>query len=175
MTRRRYSDNERAEALAMLAANGGALERTAAQLGIPEATLRHWATGRRHPGPVHLYGEKKAQLSGRLEDLAHLLLDEMARPAKRRAASLQQAATSFAIAVDKMRLLREQPTMIPGPAPDPRKMTDEQLTAEIESLRRARAGASQGGEAPGNGEALAPPGGPGCGPASPPEAGGRVS
>src|SRR5262249_30829638 len=146
--------------------------RTAAQLGIPKGTLENWASARRHPEACQMAVEKKTALAGRLEDLAHLLLDEMARPDKRKGASLQQCATSFGIAVDKMRLLREQPTVIPGPLPDPRRMTDEQLSAEIESLRRAGAGATPGAEAPGNGEALAPPAGPVDGPASPPEAGG---
>jgi transposase-like protein len=160
MSKRRYTDTFRAEALAMLAANGGALERTAKQLGIPEATLRCWANGTRHSEAVQMCAEKKAALADRLEDLAHALLDSLARPEKRKAASLQQTATTFAIAVDKMRLLREQPTFIGTPGPDPRTMSEAELHAEIESLRRERAGPSPGARAAGNGEVLAPPAGP---------------
>jgi transposase-like protein len=151
MIRRRYSDEERAEALAMLSANGGGVERTAEQLGIPVETLRNWSQGRRHPEAVQMAADKKGPLADRLEHLAHVLLDELARPGKRAAAGLQQLATTFAIAVDKMRLLREQPTLIPGPFPDPRRLTDEQLRAEIESLRRAGAGAAPGPEVAGDG------------------------
>src|SRR5262245_42165815 len=67
MTRRRYTDAERAEALAVLAANGGAVEKTAAQLGIPEGTLENWANGRRHPEARQLAGDKKEAMADRLE------------------------------------------------------------------------------------------------------------
>jgi hypothetical protein len=44
--RRHYSDEDRAEALAVLDANAGNLKRTARDLGIPRATLQEWAGGR---------------------------------------------------------------------------------------------------------------------------------
>jgi 8-oxo-dGTP pyrophosphatase MutT (NUDIX family) len=43
--RRHYSDEERAEALAVLDANAGNLKRTARDLDIPRATLQEWAGG----------------------------------------------------------------------------------------------------------------------------------
>jgi transposase-like protein len=172
MIRRRYTDEERSLALAALAANAGSVERTAEQLGIPKDTLANWASGRRHPEAVLLAADKKAPLADRLEQLAHVLLDDLARPERRKTASLQQLATTFAIAVDKMRLLREQPTMIPGPMTDPRRMTDAELRAEIENLRRERAGPPAGTGPAGSDAPVAPPAGPLAGPAAPPEAGG---
>lgn len=51
MPRRRYSDSERAEALAALAANAGNRAKTARQLGIPRQTLAEWvAAGELAPG-----------------------------------------------------------------------------------------------------------------------------
>ena len=48
-TRRTYTDEFRATALAALAANGGDLARTAAALDVPDRTPRAWAAGERHP------------------------------------------------------------------------------------------------------------------------------
>ena len=42
MARRSYSDAERAEALAVLDANAGNVERTARHLGLPRKTLEGW-------------------------------------------------------------------------------------------------------------------------------------
>jgi transposase-like protein len=144
MIRRHYTDDERSDALAALAANGGNVEKTAEQVGVPAATLGHWAAGRRHPEALHMAGEKKEALADRLEALANQLVDDMGLPAKRKAANLRQLAVAFGVCIDKMRLLREQPTLIPGPWPDPRKMTDEQLAAEIARLQGEVAGAGAG-------------------------------
>ncbi len=46
MAKRRYSDQEKAEALAALDANGGNLLKTSEQIGIPRQTIQEWASGR---------------------------------------------------------------------------------------------------------------------------------
>lgn len=48
---RRYSDVERAEALAVLMANGGNLRQTSRQLKIPLTTLKQWAKDQTSPVP----------------------------------------------------------------------------------------------------------------------------
>jgi hypothetical protein len=53
--RRRYSDEDRAVALAALAANGNNLRRTARQLGIPRASLLAWRNGGRRGACRHCY------------------------------------------------------------------------------------------------------------------------
>ena len=58
MTRRRYTDNERAAALTALAANCGNVERTARELGIPRKTLAQWARGQRYPEAAQMSHEK---------------------------------------------------------------------------------------------------------------------
>jgi transposase-like protein len=107
---RRYSDAERAEALAALDANGGNVSKTARDLGLPRKTLAEWADGHIHSDVAELRQEKKIDLAARLEQIARQLAEAM--PEKMAAASLQQVATSMGIAIDKMQLLRGQPTNI---------------------------------------------------------------
>lgn len=47
MANREYAEEEKAQALAALAASGGEVSRTARQLGIPRRTLRGWAEAAR--------------------------------------------------------------------------------------------------------------------------------
>lgn len=108
--RRRYSDDDRASALAALAANGGNLARTSAALGIPEATLRQWATGKRHPEAVQMSDQKKAPLADAIEGIARQIADSL--PGKLPDADLKDASIAFGVLIDKMRLLRGEPTSI---------------------------------------------------------------
>ena len=136
---RQYSDEERANALAALAANGGNINRTAKQLGIPEKTLSNWANGKRHPESAQMGERKKGDMSDALEALAWKLLD--AWPKKIAKATLAQLATATGIAIDKMRLLREPSTAIAGG-----EMTDEErlsrLRELVERAKRRRLGLS---------------------------------
>lgn len=110
MAKRRYTDEERAQALAALTANGNNVSRTAGQIGIPPATLTSWHRGLRHPEATQMCHEKKGPLADRLEEVAGKLLDAIAD--KIQGASLQQIATAMGIAIDKARLLRGEPTAI---------------------------------------------------------------
>jgi transposase-like protein len=140
--RRRYSDEERAQALAALAANGGNISLTAKQLDIPIKTLSNWANGIRHPESAQMGNEKKKLMADVLEEIAWKLIDAI--PGKVKKAPLGQTVTSMAIAVDKMRLLRNLPTELPGAAQalDLSKLTDE----ELEEYDRLLAKAAIGGE-----------------------------
>lgn len=134
MPRRSYSEEDKAGALAALAANGGNVKQTSGQLGIPRKTLEHWANGEGVNGAVAELGhEKRADLAAKLEDVAHRLADAM--PAKIQAAGLQQVAVSLGISVEKARLLKGEPTSISGvPFPlDLEKLTDEQL-AQLDAI-----------------------------------------
>jgi transposase-like protein len=125
--KRSYTDEERGNALAALAANGGNVSRTAAALGIPAKTLEHWAKGERQPRSAQMGELKKGPLADAFEDLARQLLAGMT-PAKIADANLQQLATAAGIAVDKMQLLRGKPTGVTE------TRTPEQLDAEIRRL-----------------------------------------
>jgi transposase-like protein len=125
--RRHYTDEQRAEALAALAANGGNIKLTAAQLGIPRMTLADWANGACCEAVTELRHQKKQDLADALEALAYKLVEAAA--GKIADAPLQACATAAGIAVDKMLLLRNQPTVIAQT-----KMTDEEIDAEIRRL-----------------------------------------
>jgi transposase-like protein len=61
MARHHYTDEQRANALAALAANGGNANRAAKELGIPVRTLRNWGKGDRHPEAAEMGRQKKAR------------------------------------------------------------------------------------------------------------------
>lgn len=105
-SRRRYSDDERAAALAALAANGGNVQGTAKQLDLPERTLNHWANGRVNPTVAKNGEERKKDLAAAIEDLAHKLVGHCSKDGTISKASLVQAATALGIAVDKLQALR---------------------------------------------------------------------
>ncbi len=104
--KRRYSDQDRANALAALAANGANVERTARQLGLPAATLRAWSTGSRHPEAVQAAEGRKRDLADQLEALAYKLIEAVR--GKLAGASLAQLMIALGIAIDKMVLLRRE-------------------------------------------------------------------
>lgn len=139
--KRRYSDEDRAEALAALAANAGNVERTAAALGIPRTTLLHWAAGTRHPEASQMGQEKKGDMAAALEAVAWKLLDAI--PGKIDDAPLNQTSVAMGIAIDKARLLRNQPTEITQH--DFGDLTEEEIDRRIAELE-ARIAAAQGGE-----------------------------
>jgi transposase-like protein len=108
MSKRRYSDDERAACLAALAANGGNVERTAREVGVPKTTLQQWATGARHPEATQMSETKKPELADLFEDLARKALGVSRRGI--RSLKADKAAVVAGIATDKMRLLRGQST-----------------------------------------------------------------
>jgi len=101
---RKYSDADRARALAALAVNEGNVTRTAAQLGIPEATLRFWAGAPPTPDRTQEVAQAKNDLAERYERLTHAALDVTEGGMK--SLRPRDAATVAAIFTDKMVLLR---------------------------------------------------------------------
>jgi len=108
MPGRQYSDQEKALALAALDANGGDESKTARQTGIPRKTLAYWARGHTGPAVAMLRQGKREDLAERTEGILHQLLDAV--PGKIGEASLRDLAVMYGVGVEKMRLLREQPT-----------------------------------------------------------------
>jgi hypothetical protein len=124
--KRRYSDEEKATALAALEANGGNIKTTAAKLGIPRMTLASWANGGCSEAVTNIRHVKKAELADAFESLARKLVEAM--HAKISEANLQATATAAGICVDKMQLLRGKPTSIRE------EMTDAEADARIREL-----------------------------------------
>jgi transposase-like protein len=108
MGKRTYSDEEKADALLQLDANGGNLKRTAVAIGIPRKTLAEWRDGHVHHAVAEIRHDKRPPLADRLEALAHLCLDLL--PGKLDAASAAQVSVSLGISLEKMRLLRNEST-----------------------------------------------------------------
>lgn len=132
--KRTYSDEEKAAALLALDANGGNVAKTAREARVPRKTLEEWEKGRIHPAVANIRQHEREPLADRLEAMAHDLVDVM--PDKLAEASLQQIALTLGIAVDKMRLLREQATAIQKNE----RLTDEERADRVaELLDRARA------------------------------------
>ena len=92
---RQYSDDERTKALAAYKANANNLNRTSVQLGIPRNTLRRWVEGTSHPEAVANATLKKEPLADRLENLAHLLLDDMHEKDRRDGATFVRTCHDF--------------------------------------------------------------------------------
>lgn len=142
MARKRYSDEERANALAALTANGGSVPITATRLGIPYRTLKHWADG--DVQAAKLGNDKKEDLVAALRGLAWLILDML--PSKLKRADARSAAITLGIALDKAQLLSGQPTNITRT----NELTDDQRRARLASflgrLRTNRAGNGDGAD-----------------------------
>lgn len=109
MNGRGFTEDDKAAALAALAANAGNVSKTARDLGIPRTTLSRWSNGERITDGVTAKAHvKKSALADELENVARALVGAM--PAKIAAATLQQVATSLGITIDKMQVLRGEST-----------------------------------------------------------------
>lgn len=113
MTKRRYGDEFRTNAVLMLEAAGypgrkGSLEHVSKHLGVPRSTMTGWYNGTRNPVPSDMRREKKATL---LEDLLELLgLTVIAAKNTVDEANFREQVTGIGILVDKIQLLTGQPT-----------------------------------------------------------------
>ncbi len=125
MSRRRYSDRDREEAMAALASNGNNVFKTAKELGIPPRTIANWAEGKSHPELANVGNGKKEELAGILEDFAYKAVDVADKNVGK--LNAKDAITAAAIAIDKMRLLRDQSTANISVRPDLSQLTDDEL------------------------------------------------
>jgi transposase-like protein len=146
VAKRRYSDDDRATAIAAVTANGGNVGLTARQLGIPEATVRQWVKEQRHPEAAKMSEQKRGPLADSCERIAWKLAGRVEETADK--APINHAAVAFGIMVDKMRLLRDQPTTIIKHGFS--DLPDDDLERELASAERAEAAAAlaSSGEAP---------------------------
>ena len=104
--RRRYTNNERANAVAAVAVGGGSVHGTAKKLGIPETSLRQWHKGQRCRQVLPLSEQKRLELADRFEEVIHQAVEVVVE--KLSEASAAQAAVIAGIACDKMLLLRRE-------------------------------------------------------------------
>jgi transposase-like protein len=130
----RYSDEFRAQAIAMLEAAGypdtkGAIVRTARQLGIKHQTLSRWARREYNPAPHKTVLIKNFDLKEAIRDELQAIIFEL--PNARPDADFKELATAFGIFVDKLQLLEgkatERVTIL----------TDEERTERLAELLNA--------------------------------------
>lgn len=114
---RTYTDLERANALAVLAACGGNVTRAARECGIPEKTLAYWRD-RPTSGQLRATVAIREQLMGQsIERMLWRLIRSM--KGKVREAKLPGVVNAFGLMFDRLRLLRSNPTTQPEDlAPD---------------------------------------------------------
>lgn len=114
MARRRYSDSQKAQALAFLKANGGNLARAARDAGVPVRTLRDWRDGKGVSLDADLPLQKEEDLANLLERVARKFVNRANEVAADTGA--RDSMVAAGIAIEKVRLLRDQPTQIQGVA-----------------------------------------------------------
>ena len=108
-TNNRYTEDEKSTVLTLLATLDGNITATSKQSGYPAQTIRQWRDGRGiNTDVTKKRDEKKADLAQLFEDMANQALKRAGIEIDN--ASYAQLMTGAAIAVDKMRLLRELPT-----------------------------------------------------------------
>jgi transposase-like protein len=114
MSRRKYSDVEKAEAIAAVKSNNGNIFRTSQELNIPWTTLADWVKGEHgiNPGVTELREQKEEELATICERVARKYLEQAENPWAIYATPGNQAMMTAAVAIDKNRLLLGQPTSI---------------------------------------------------------------
>ena len=74
----KYTDEDRAIALTLLATNGGNIKRTSEELGIPRKTIDNWSRGKGINLLVIINRQEKAKdLASKFEDLIRVFLQAM--------------------------------------------------------------------------------------------------
>lgn len=92
--------------------NHRAIARAAQAVNVPLPTVIDWIKGKRYISPdiMEARSAKKQELTERLDEIAHRILDHI--PAKLDTAPLNQCAVALGIAIDKRQLLLGQATSI---------------------------------------------------------------
>ena len=133
MARRRYTDEERATAVALLNSEGypdtrGALVSVADKMGIPFQTLSRWAREQNNPPPPDLVNKKEIDLLA----VIHAELGEIVANwgDKRGDAEYRALMTAFGILTDKMLLLTGKATA----------RTEVNVNSPVDDLRSRIAG-----------------------------------
>lgn len=107
MAVRKYSEDDRATALAFLEANKGNLAKTARQTGVSRNTIRYWAQGGAiNEKTVESSTHKKGDLAALWEAEAQAALEQATGIRDSGDANYRDLITAAAIATDKVRTLR---------------------------------------------------------------------
>jgi len=139
---RRYTEDDKATALAALQANGGNLKRTSRELGVPRATLTSWRDGTGINAKVsEKCHQKKEELAGLFEQACRVYLLHAVTPATVKKMRGKDAVMAAAIAADKKQLLDGKPTAINKK--DYSDLSDAELDKRLAELTEEMAGAER--------------------------------
>lgn len=133
---RRYTDREKAEALAIVDMQDGSVRKASQLTGIPDSTLFDWIAGKRVNGDVaDLHETAKTRMAGLFDSVIVATLENMLIDGSMQRANFQQKAIAVGILYDKRALLLGQPTSI-----NENLMSDEarveRLAALLEQARQ---------------------------------------
>ena len=107
----KYTEEQKAVALAYYAATGNNLTRTAKDCKLPKQTLHNWVNGGAVNATISRKSDiKKGVMADECERLAWKLLGGMDDQQKIDEAALNTLSVSFGTLIDKMRLLRGEST-----------------------------------------------------------------
>ncbi len=113
MSKRSYSDSEKATALAYLESCGGNYQRAARSVGVPWTTLRDWERGDGVSSDVPFLQRKSAsELLDALRDKASLLVSAIT-PNKIEDAPLTGITVALGVVIDKIRCLESAQAVMP--------------------------------------------------------------
>lgn len=111
MAKKSYSDKEKGAALAFVDFKNGNTREASKVLGIPHTTLQDWVKERgTNEDVAEIRTEKKEEISALIEQAVRDMVG--ASTGKLTEANFQQLWTGVGIAVDKMQLLKGEPTAI---------------------------------------------------------------
>lgn len=135
---RTYTREQKADALARLAAEGGNVKRAALAADVPRKTLEGWGKGRGVDAEVlRMTEESKKNLAEKFMREAEGAVDAAA--GKRDGASYRDLMIGAAVAVDKAQLLSGAPTAIIE-AEHRRQTAEQALDRLVELARQQRPG-----------------------------------
>lgn len=132
MSKRRViqrTDADVARALVLLEANNGNIRQTAAKIGISPSTLRGWRDKTYRQDADAKVAEVREDMAGALEILACKFILGIT-PEKIADTKARDSLVCAAVAIDKMRLLREQPP----PATEAEQSIAESMRSAAEAM-----------------------------------------
>ena len=104
-----YSLDRKTEVLALVAANGGNVQQTSRETGIPHQTIRFWLANEDRFSEFQ--SEKLASLDSKLDKTVNRYLDSIYDHDLSNT-PLNHKATAFGVVFDKLQLVRGLPTSI---------------------------------------------------------------
>lgn len=141
--RRNYTNEDRINAVLAVKANGGRIKPVADALGIPRPTLITWVKGQSHPEVAKEAEkpERRLPLADEFENIAYRCLGGLTDE-KIEAMNGVDLLKTAGISVDKMRLLREQPTVITQN--EYKNLSEDELSRRIKETEDAIATLERG-------------------------------